>query len=56
MISFIATVGNYEYGYYWSFQQDGTIECQVKLTGIMTTGAVRDRRSARRTRRWSRPT
>ena len=42
VISFIATVGNYEYGYYWSFQQDGTIECQVKLTGIMTTGAVRD--------------
>ena len=42
VISFIATVGNYEYGYYWYFQQDGTIECQVKLTGIMTTGAVHD--------------
>jgi len=42
VVSFIATVGNYEYGYYWSFQQDGTIECQVKLTGIMTTGAIED--------------
>lgn len=40
VISFIATVGNYEYGYYWYFQQDGTIECQVKLTGIISTGAV----------------
>ena len=40
VISFIATVGNYEYGYYWYFQQDGTIECQVKLTGILSTGAV----------------
>ena len=26
VISFVATVGNYEYGYYWYFQQDGTIE------------------------------
>jgi primary-amine oxidase len=40
VISFIATVGNYEYGYYWHFQQDGTIECEVKLTGIVSTGAV----------------
>ncbi len=40
VISFVATVGNYEYGYYWYFQQDGTIECEVKLTGIISTGAV----------------
>jgi primary-amine oxidase len=40
VISFIATVGNYEYGYYWYFQQDGAIECEVKLTGIVSTGAV----------------
>jgi primary-amine oxidase len=40
VISFIATVGNYEYGYYWYFQQDGAIECEVKLTGIVSTGAM----------------
>lgn len=36
-ISFVATVGNYEYGYYWYFYQDGSIQCEVKLTGIMNT-------------------
>ena len=40
VISFVATVGNYEYGYYWYFQQDGAIECEVKLTGIISTGAA----------------
>ena len=39
-ISFIATVGNYEYGYYWYFYQDGSIQCEVKLTGIMNTTAL----------------
>jgi primary-amine oxidase len=42
VLSFVATVGNYEYGYYWYFQQDGTIEVEVKLTGIVSTGAVAD--------------
>jgi primary-amine oxidase len=36
-VSFIATVGNYEYGFYWYFYQDGNIQCEVKLTGIMNT-------------------
>src|SRR5580704_10295759 len=36
-ISFIATVGNYEYGFYWYFYQDGSIQCEIKLTGIMNT-------------------
>ena len=40
VVSSIATVGNYEYGFFWYFSQDGTIELQVKLTGIMSTGAV----------------
>jgi len=40
-VSFIATVGNYEYGYYWHFGQDGTIECEVKLTGIVNTTALK---------------
>jgi primary-amine oxidase len=40
VVSFIATVGNYEYGFYWYFQQDGGIQYEVKLTGIMHTGAL----------------
>jgi len=40
VISFIATVGNYEYAFYWYFYQDGTIEYQVKLTGIVSTAAT----------------
>ena len=40
VVSSIATVGNYEYGFFWYFYQDGTIELQVKLTGIISTGAI----------------
>ena len=39
-VSSIATVGNYEYGFFWYFYQDGTIELQIKLTGIVSTGSV----------------
>ena len=34
VISTIVTVGNYEYGYYWYLYQDGSIEYEVKLTGV----------------------
>jgi primary-amine oxidase len=40
VISFFSTVGNYDYGFYWYFYQDGTIELQVKLTGIIQTAGV----------------
>ena len=40
VVSFIATVGNYEYGFYWYFYQDGTIQLEVKLTGIISNGAA----------------
>jgi len=40
VVSFIATVGNYEYGFYWYFYLDGTIQLEVKLTGILQTGAI----------------
>jgi primary-amine oxidase len=40
VISSIVTVGNYDYGVYWYFQQDGTIELEIKLTGILSTGAL----------------
>jgi primary-amine oxidase len=39
VISFISTVGNYEYGFYWYLYLDGTIQLEVKLTGIMQTSA-----------------
>jgi primary-amine oxidase len=40
VISFIATIDNYEYGFFWYFYQDGAIQFEAKLTGIMSTGAV----------------
>jgi len=40
VISSIVTVGNYEYGYYWYLYQDGTIEYEVKLSGVISNGAV----------------
>ena len=54
VVSSIATVGNYEYGFYWYFYLDGSIQLEVKLTGIMSTRRSR-RRAERRTRRRSRP-
>jgi primary-amine oxidase len=35
VVSSISTVENYEYGFYWYFYQDGNIEFQLKLTGIL---------------------
>src|SRR5262249_48685015 len=40
VVSFIATVGNYEYGFYWHFYQDGALEFVVKMTGVISTGAL----------------
>jgi primary-amine oxidase len=40
VVSYIATVGNYEYGFFWYFYLDGTIGAEVKLTGIIQTSAV----------------
>jgi primary-amine oxidase len=40
VISFFTTVGNYDYGFYWYFYQDGSIQLEVKLTGIIQTAAV----------------
>jgi primary-amine oxidase len=39
-VSMIATVGNYDYGFYWYLYQDGSIQMEVKLTGIMNTTAL----------------
>jgi primary-amine oxidase len=40
VVSFIATVGNYEYGFYWYFYLDGSIQLEVKLTGIVSPMAI----------------
>ncbi len=34
VVSFITTVGIYDYGFYWNFYQDGSLEFEAKLTGI----------------------
>ncbi len=39
VVSFFTTVGNYDYGFYWYFYLDGTIECEVKMTGTLFTAA-----------------
>ncbi len=40
VVSCISTVGNYEYGFYWYFYLDGSLQFEVKLTGIMSPMAV----------------
>jgi primary-amine oxidase len=41
VLGWIATVGNYDYGFNWVFHQDGTLEMEVLLTGFMDTKASR---------------
>ncbi|KAI9805178.1 MAG: Copper amine oxidase [Sarcosagium campestre] len=40
IISHIFTAANYEYCVYWIFRQDGSIQLEVKLTGILNTYAM----------------
>lgn len=40
VVSFICTIANYEYGFYYHFYLDGNIEVDVKLTGVLSTGAL----------------
>lgn len=37
VVSFFTTVGNYDYGFYWYFYLDGTIQFEAKATGIVFT-------------------
>ena len=41
VLSSISTVGNYEYGSFWYFHQDGSIHFEMKATGIMNTAGLR---------------
>ena len=42
VISSIFTIGNYDYGFYWYLYLDGTIQMEIKLTGIVGVSAVTD--------------
>jgi primary-amine oxidase len=42
VLAFVTTVGNYEYGFHWIFHQDGVLEQQVELNGILQTEALSD--------------
>ncbi len=42
VVSAFHTIGNYEYGFYWYLYLDGTIQMEIKLTGIVGVSAVRD--------------
>ncbi len=39
VVSFFATVGNYDYGFYWYLYLDGTIQLEVKSTGMVFTSS-----------------
>lgn len=39
VVSYFSTIGNYDYGFYWNFSLDGSIEVVAKATGIVFTGA-----------------
>ena len=40
VISSFSAIGNYDYGFFWYLYQDGMVEFEVKLTGVLSTGAV----------------
>lgn len=40
VISFIATVGNYDYIFLWMFYQDGSIQLQIQMTGILSINLI----------------
>ncbi|HTS30555.1 MAG TPA: primary-amine oxidase [Bryobacteraceae bacterium] len=42
VLSFQSEAGNYEYGFEWIFHQDGSLEMQVLLSGIMSVKGVPD--------------
>ncbi|MBB4965266.1 primary-amine oxidase [Saccharothrix violaceirubra] len=39
VVSFFSTIGNYDYGFFWYFYLDGTIELEAKATGVVFCGA-----------------
>ncbi|GAA5026586.1 primary-amine oxidase [Microbacterium fluvii] len=39
VVSYFSTIGNYDYGFYWYFYLDGSIQLEAKATGIVFVGA-----------------
>ena len=50
VVSSVSTVENYEYGFFWYFYQDGNIQFEIKLTGILSLATFQ--RPAREPRLW----
>ena len=46
VVSSIATIGNYVYGFFWYFYLDGTIGVEVKATGIPFPSALQNDRTS----------
>jgi primary-amine oxidase len=44
-LTYVATVGNYDYALSWIFSQDGTISAEAQLTGIVLAQGVADTQS-----------
>ncbi|RKT55809.1 primary-amine oxidase [Saccharothrix australiensis] len=42
VVSSFSTIGNYDYGFFWYFYLDGTIELEAKATGVVFCGAGGD--------------
>lgn len=42
VVSSFVTVANYDYGFYWNFYQDGSIELELRLTGILSVANIGD--------------
>ncbi|MBM7773367.1 primary-amine oxidase [Actinokineospora baliensis] len=40
VVSFFATIGNYDYGFFWYFYLDGTIQLEAKATGVVFCGSA----------------
>ena len=43
VLFFITSIGNYDYGIEWVFHQDGTLQADAILTGIMLTKGVKEK-------------
>lgn len=39
VVSYFSTIGNYDYGFFWYFYLDGSIQMETKATGIVFVGA-----------------
>lgn len=39
VISYFSTIGNYDYGFFWYFYLDGSIQVEAKATGVVFAGA-----------------